>query len=127
MIRLEAERNWNLNGGAATPNLAAEVTPIKNWLELEAGVSPFYTRNLTEWDTDLLFKKPWTISRKAEFMMGAGPEWVRLIENGKMTTPSLGSWRETSCSGPLANTISAGSSNQLTTTVLPEATSNPSV
>jgi hypothetical protein len=73
MIRLEAERNWSPSGGAATfaPNLAAEMTPIENWLELEAGVSPFYTRNLTEWDTDLLFKKPWTISRKAEFMMGA--------------------------------------------------------
>jgi hypothetical protein len=43
------------------PNLAAEVTPIENWLGLEAGVSPFYTRTSTEWDTDLLFKKLWTV------------------------------------------------------------------
>jgi hypothetical protein len=65
ILELGAATSWNLSGGAATfaPNLAAEVTPIENWLELEAGVSPFYTRNSTEWDTDLLFKKPWTISR----------------------------------------------------------------
>jgi len=60
ILELGAATSWNLSGGAATfaPNLAAEVTPIENWLELEAGVSPFYTRNSTEWDTDLLFKKP---------------------------------------------------------------------
>lgn len=79
-IEIGASTSWNINGGAATfaPNLAAETTPVENWLELEAGVSPFYTRNSTEWDTDLLFKKPWDISRKAEFMLGVGPEWVHL-------------------------------------------------
>ncbi|QNI30455.1 hypothetical protein H7849_14985 [Alloacidobacterium dinghuense] len=85
ILELGAATSWNLSGGAATfaPNLAAEVTPIENWLELEAGMSPFYTRNSTEWDTDLLFKKPWTISRKAEFMLGIGPEWIYLKQNGK--------------------------------------------
>src|ERR1700746_2052707 len=70
ILEVGAATSWNFSGGAATfaPNLAAEVTPIENWLELEAGVSPFYTRKSTEWDIDLLFKKPWTISRKAEFM-----------------------------------------------------------
>jgi len=83
---------WNISGGAATfaPNLAAECTPIENWLELEAGVSPFYTRNSTEWDTDLLFKKPWTISGKAEFMIGVGPEWVHLRNIGKVTNSISG-------------------------------------
>src|SRR6202142_1956621 len=84
IVELGAATSWNLKGGAATfaPNLAAEVTPIENWLELEAGVSPFYTHKSTEWDTDLLFKKPWTLSRKAEFMLGIGPEWVHLRQNG---------------------------------------------
>lgn len=86
IVELGAATSWNLGGGAATfaPNLAAEVTPIENWLEIEAGVSRFYTHELTEWDTDLLFKKPWTISRKAEFMAGVGPEWVHLRQNGKV-------------------------------------------
>jgi hypothetical protein len=78
ILEVGAATNWNFSGGAATfaPNLAAECTPIENWLELEAGVSPFYTRNSTEWDTDFLFKKPWTLSKKAEFMLGVGPEWA---------------------------------------------------
>src|SRR5690349_4028143 len=56
-----AATSWTFSGGAATfaPNLAAEITPVDDWLELEAGVSPFYTHNSQEWDTDLLFKKPW--------------------------------------------------------------------
>ncbi|HTV04842.1 MAG TPA: hypothetical protein VME86_05695, partial [Acidobacteriaceae bacterium] len=92
ILELGAATSWNLSGGAATfaPNFAAEVTPIENWLELEAGVSPFYTRNSTEWDTDLLFKKPWTISRKAEFMLGIGPEWIYLKQNGKTTNSIAG-------------------------------------
>src|ERR1700738_3670161 len=67
ILELGAATSWNVSGGAATfaPNLAAEVTPIENWLELEAGVSPFYTHELTEWGADLLFKKPCLISPKA--------------------------------------------------------------
>src|SRR5579871_3740857 len=66
IVEIGAATSWNIRGGAATfaPNLAAEITPIENWLELEAGVSPFYTRNSSEWDTDLLFKKPWTRSEE---------------------------------------------------------------
>ncbi len=92
ILELGAATNWNFSGGAATfaPNLAAETTPIENWLELEAGLSPFYTHNSTEWDTDLLFKKPWTLSRKAEFMLGIGPEWVHLKQNGKVTNSIAG-------------------------------------
>jgi hypothetical protein len=58
------------------PDLAVEVTPIENWLELEEGVIPLFTGHSTEWDVDLLVKKPWTLSKKAEFMFGVGPEWV---------------------------------------------------
>ena len=92
IVELGATTSWNFSGGAATfaPNLAAEVTPIENWLEIEAGVSPFYTHKSTEWDTDLLFKKPWTISRKAEFMLGVGPEWVHVGQNGKVTNSISG-------------------------------------
>jgi len=56
------------------PSFAFEVTPIENWLEIEAGTTPLFRSNSTEWDTDAIFKKPWTLSRKAEFMAGIGPE-----------------------------------------------------
>jgi hypothetical protein len=81
----------SLRGGGSSfgPTLALEVTPIENWLELEAGVTPFLTRHSTEWDTDLLFKKPWTLSRKAELMFGVGPEWIH-TSRYNVVTNSLG-------------------------------------
>jgi hypothetical protein len=54
---------------------AVEVTPVKNWLELEFGTTGLFRRHSREWGTDLLFKKPWDLSPKVEFMLGVGPEW----------------------------------------------------
>jgi hypothetical protein len=76
------------SGASFGPTVAVEVTPIENWLELEAGVTPLFRRHATEWDIDLLFKKPWTLSKKAEFMAGIGPEWVHARQYG-MTTNSM--------------------------------------
>jgi hypothetical protein len=92
ILEVGGATSWQVSGGAATwaPNLAAEIEPIENWLELEMGVSPFYTRHSKEWDTDLLFKKPWTLSRKAEFMFGIGPEWVHLKQGGRWTNALAG-------------------------------------
>src|ERR1700749_3938030 len=55
ILEIGAATSWEVTGGAATfaPNFAVETTPIENWLELEAGVSPFFTHHSTEWDTDL--------------------------------------------------------------------------
>jgi hypothetical protein len=90
VVELGGASSWNLNGGGSSfgANLAVEVTPIENWLELEAGVTPLFARHSTEWDTDLLFKKPWTLSKKAEFMVGIGPEWIHTRQYG-LTTNSL--------------------------------------
>ena len=92
IVELGAATSWNTTGGAATfaPNLAAETTPIDGVLELEAGVSPFYSKRSTEWDTDLLLKKPWTLSPTAEFMFGVGPEWVYLKQNRKSSNSLAG-------------------------------------
>lgn len=92
ILEVGAAASWNMAGGATAfaPNFAAETTPIENVLELEAGISPFYTKNSTEWDTDLLFKKPWTLSPRAEFMLGIGPEWVYLRQNGKTSNSLAG-------------------------------------
>jgi hypothetical protein len=84
ILEMGAAASGSLNGGggAGGPSIAVEVTPIKGWLELEAGVTPLFSAQPAEWDTDLLFKKPWTLSRKAEFMAGIGPEWVHTRHSG---------------------------------------------
>lgn len=70
-----AFRSITDSGNSFGPDLAVEITPIKNWLELEFGTTALFRRHSTEWGTDLLFKKPWDISPKVEFMFGVGPEW----------------------------------------------------
>jgi hypothetical protein len=84
ILELGGAASWNLPGAGSSfgPDFAAEVTPIENWLELEAGVTPLFTHHSTEVDTDLLFKKPWTLSDKVEFMAGIGPEWVHVRAYG---------------------------------------------
>jgi hypothetical protein len=78
IVELGGATGWSITEGGSSfgPTVAVEVTPIENWLELESGVTPLFRRHSTEWDLDLLFKKPWTLSKKAEFMAGIGPEWV---------------------------------------------------
>ena len=77
VLELGGANSVNLNGGwSSGGDAAVEFTPIENWLEIEAGTAALFTRHSTEWDTGVLFKKPWTLSRKAEFMVGIGPEWV---------------------------------------------------
>lgn len=86
IVELGGAGSWNLESGSSFgADLAAEVTPIENWLELEAGVTPLFTRHTTEWDTDFLFKKPWDLSRKVEFMAGVGPEWIHARQYGRTT------------------------------------------
>lgn len=92
VVEVGAAANRSLSGEGSSfgPNVAVEVTPIENWLELEAGVTPLFARHSTEWDVDLVFKKPWTLSRKAEFMLGVGPEWVHSNRLGRKTNAIAG-------------------------------------
>jgi len=68
--------SWNVKSGSAYGySVSAEVTPIENWLELEMGVSRLYSSGSNFTEIDVLFKKPWDISKKFEFMAGIGPAW----------------------------------------------------
>jgi hypothetical protein len=77
IVELGASGEWGLPGAASYgPSLAVEFTPIKDWLEIEAGVGSMFQGGRSEWDTDFLFKKPFTLSDKVEFMVGIGPQWT---------------------------------------------------
>ncbi len=92
VVELGGAGGWSLKGGgpSAGPTVAAEVTPKENWLELEGGVTRLSGRHSAEWDADLLFKKPWTLSHKAEFMFGVGPDWIHSRANDVLTNSVAG-------------------------------------
>jgi hypothetical protein len=90
VVEFGAAAAWSLNGGSSSfgPTAAVEFTPIKDWLEIETGVSPMFGRGRTEWDTDFVFKKPFDLSPKIEFEPGIGPVWMHTP--GGATTDGIG-------------------------------------
>jgi hypothetical protein len=77
VVAIGGVTEWSLTEGGTKsgPTVSVEFTPIPNWLEIEIGVSSLFGRGQTEWSGDLIFKKPFTLSDKVEFMIGIGPEW----------------------------------------------------
>jgi hypothetical protein len=72
-----AAGEWS-RGEAFQPGgtFAFEVMPIEHWLEIEVGIAATAAPGHTEMPIDMLFKKPWAISRTFEFMAGIGPEII---------------------------------------------------
>ena len=80
-VGAELESELPISRSTLAPSLAVEVTPIEDWLELELGVARTRSHRTTEWETDLLFKKPWTWTSTVEFMAGLGPTWTHASES----------------------------------------------
>lgn len=85
IVEIGGAGEWELQGGGTGfgPSLAVESTIIENWLEVELGTAPLFSHGRTEWDTDFLFKKPYTLSDEAEFMFGLGPSWSHASGSGR--------------------------------------------
>jgi len=52
---------------------SVEFTAVKDWLEIEIGGASLFRRGMKEYEADLIFKKPFTLSNTVELMAGAGP------------------------------------------------------
>jgi hypothetical protein len=67
-----------LGDGSVHPgtNVMVEWGAVEDWLELEVGASVLAADHGVEVPVDLLFKKPFTLARGAEMMVGLGPEVV---------------------------------------------------
>ncbi|MGP0091403.1 MAG: hypothetical protein ACLPKB_15815 [Xanthobacteraceae bacterium] len=78
VLEIGAAGEWGLGDGKSSlgPNVALEVTPIEHWLEIEMGLTPLLSKGSAELDADVVFKKPFQLSKTVEFMIGIGPEWV---------------------------------------------------
>jgi hypothetical protein len=87
ILELGGAASRSLSGGVSGfgGDIAVEVTPIEHWLELEGGVTPLFARHSREWDTDFLFKKPWSLSPRVEFMAGVGAVWIHVNQGGAIT------------------------------------------
>jgi hypothetical protein len=59
-------------GASFGGDLAVEVTPAEHWLELEAGVTPFFGRRSKEWNTDLVFGESRSDSRQKASLVSCG-------------------------------------------------------
>jgi len=76
VVELGAATERSIQDGTYSfgPSASVEFPVIKDWLEIETGISPLFRPGQTEWQADLLFKKPFTINEHVEFMVGAGPQ-----------------------------------------------------
>src|SRR6202021_182409 len=88
IFELGAAGEWGFNSGSSSfgPTAAVEFTPIKNWLEIETGVSTLFSKGKTEWDTDFVFKKPFVLSPNMEFEPGIGRVWMTTVGGGRTPT-----------------------------------------
>jgi len=100
VLEIGAAGEWGLRDRNSSfgPGVAVEVTPIEHWLEIEAGISPLRSSAGTEWEADLVFKKPFQLAKNVEFMVGVGPQWsstsslgtVAVLDFMFWTTPQVG-------------------------------------
>jgi hypothetical protein len=83
IVAIGGATEWALPGPTSFgPSVSVEFTPIRNWLEIEIGAATMLRRGVTEFETDLLFKMPFTLSDTMEFMVGAGPSWSYTRQEG---------------------------------------------
>jgi len=74
--------SWGLPHGGSSigPEVALEYTVLEDWLEIEGGFSPQFSKGQVEYDTGIVFKKPFDLSKSLEFIIGAGPTWVHKLD-----------------------------------------------
>ncbi len=79
VVALGGAGEWGFPGGnfSRGPSLAVEFALIKEWVEVEVGGAKLMRRGNSEWETEVVFRKPFTLSETAEFMIGLGPRWTK--------------------------------------------------
>jgi hypothetical protein len=89
VVMLGAAGEWSISERAFSrgPAAAVEFSAIKDWLEIEIGGAKLFRRGHSEWEAEVVFRKPFTLSDTAELMLGLGPMWTQSkSESGKIGT-----------------------------------------
>jgi len=78
VLALGAAGEWGFPGGKFSrgPSAAVEFSLIKDWVEVEIGGAKLFRRGTSEWEAEVVFRKPFTLSETTEFMIGLGPIWT---------------------------------------------------
>ena len=69
---------WELGGEGKSsfgPSFALAVTPIEHQLEIEFGLTPLFDHGKANWEGEIVFKKPFELSKNLELLVGIGPQW----------------------------------------------------
>ena len=120
IVEIGGAGEWGLPGSSSFgPSAAVEFTPHQELAGNRGGVSTLFGGGKTEWSTDLLFKKPFTLSDQVEFMIGVGPE--RFRETGRKL---LARSRPISCSGRRRIESTAGLRNRTTASLSAKGMNN---
>src|SRR5712691_7472734 len=64
------------------PTASVEFNVIKDWLEIEVGGAKLFRRSNSEWEAEVVFRKPFDLSETTEFMVGLGPMWTQAKGEG---------------------------------------------
>ena len=64
------------------PTASVEFNVIKDWLEIEVGGAKLFRRGHSEWEAEVVFRKPFDLSETTEFMVGLGPMWTQAKGEG---------------------------------------------
>jgi hypothetical protein len=74
LVELGAAGESEIRGASGFgPSAAVEFSPTKNF-EIEAGVTPLFGgQGRTDWDFELMFRRPFDLSKTLEFEPGIGP------------------------------------------------------
>jgi hypothetical protein len=89
VVALGGAGEWGFPGGKFSrgPSAAVEFSLIKEWVEVEIGGAKLFRRGTSEWEAEVVFRKPFTLSNTTEFMIGLGPIWSQAKgESGKWGT-----------------------------------------
>jgi hypothetical protein len=94
VLELGAAGAWDLRGGSSFgPAVALEFEPVKDNLVIEAGLAPLFDRSgHADWDFDLLFRRPFDLSKKVEFEPGVGPTFNGSGQVGAQVSFELMIW-----------------------------------
>ena len=71
------------------PYVALEFEAVRDWLEIEIGVSPQFGSHQTDLASEFILKTPVFLMDKLEVMFGVGPQWEYHVTGGELRN-SLG-------------------------------------